>query len=227
MINARRYRGIGLVELLIALALEAALLTAVAISVHAAIQSHRSNTDYAAMTSRTRIAMLHMTNLLRNASFGDPYTPSVRESEFKKGGSLDPATGRRTGFVDDIGFRAVECDPYDKQMKALKTGEVRWNEDDKQLEMRLDNGQWQVLARQVTAFNVRLRPMQSEDARHSQGLNQHFDTVEEITISMTISPEGKGQASDVSMVSSVVPRRAAWNGEKLPLRIYTFLNSRT
>jgi len=213
----------SLVEIMLALSLGATLLVAVGASVNAAVQSHRANSEYAAITSRTRIAMLLMTNLLRNASHVAPREGSPNEEAFSLGGMVDPETGLRLGYVDDAGFRAIELDPYDPDNTDPYWGEVRWREEDHVLEMRVKGTDWQVLAQNVTAFNVRLRPRQSEEALRSEGLNQRFDTVEEITISMTISPNSN-TTGDVTMVSSVVPRRAVWNGEKLPLRISTMLS---
>lgn len=62
-----REKGFGLVEVLLSLALMAALLTAVAFAMQASFQSYNANDEAAALTQTARFTMLQMTRDMRTA----------------------------------------------------------------------------------------------------------------------------------------------------------------
>lgn len=63
--SRRRHRGVGLVELLVALAISSALLTAVAVAVDASFKAYAANQTQAQLMQRARLAMNRITTYIR------------------------------------------------------------------------------------------------------------------------------------------------------------------
>ncbi len=80
-------RGFNLIELLIALAISAALLTATMVAIHAAFMAYQTTTEEASTQTTARLALARMLTLIRTGErFGpdpiDPQSTSIVESDW-------------------------------------------------------------------------------------------------------------------------------------------------
>lgn len=193
-------RGLGMVELLVALAISAALLTAVAVATHASFQSHAINMETSDVMQRARVALHRMLTDIRNseAHAVDPDPNSADNARLKKGENVE--------HVSSIALYDVDKTLY----WYRKAGDQVLVDVEPAGGPRLTH----VLLRGVEAFDVTLEPLKSADARR---FNTDHDQLKRATILLTVKSFGQmneagdnGASATVTFSSSVVPRRNVW-----------------
>src|SRR5262245_35586852 len=75
-----RRRGVGLVELLVALSISAALLTSVAVALDASFKAYSINQQQAQLMQRARLAMNRIVAQIRSTESHAPYTEALYDS---------------------------------------------------------------------------------------------------------------------------------------------------
>jgi hypothetical protein len=186
-------RGVGLAELLVALSISAALLTATAVAIDASFKAYAINQEQSDLTQRSRLAIYRMTTMIRQTREHAPATPSVA-AQFAAG-----ATVSDTGIdMFDLDGNAVSYF-YDAANKRL---------------MASINGVERPMCEGVQSFIVRLEPMRSATSIKTGG---SWDLLKRATVEMTVkttsSTATKGEGIDrqsVTLSASVMPRRNAW-----------------
>lgn len=196
-----RRRGVGLVELLISLAITAALLTATGAALDASFKAYRTNQELGDLTQRARLAMHRMLTEIRATQAHEP--------------SADVLNIFRSGVnVDSLSIRIFSDDNNAIEYSHVGTQILRQT-------FRRVGGVWQPdAARPILdgidpgAFSITMEPQRSLAASRA-GLP--FDQLRRATISLSVrqaasqgsSTESTGKQS-LKLVSSVVPRRNAW-----------------
>ena len=190
---SRRRRGIGLIELLVALSISAALLTATAVAIDASFKAYAINQEQSDLTQRSRLAMYRMTTMLRQTKLHAPHTAAL---------SAQFATG---ATVTDNGI-----DMFDLAGQSVT---YRYDSTNKQL-LAVVGGASHVMCDGVQAFTVRMEPMRSTDSIKTGG---SWDLLKRASIVLTVkttshtSVEGEGIGKQtVTLSASVMPRRNAW-----------------
>jgi prepilin-type N-terminal cleavage/methylation domain-containing protein len=189
---ARSTSGFTIVEVLIVLAILAALTTAIGFAIDASLKSFAVNVGHAEAVERARSASLRITADLRTATDVTPLNAGAIES-FRKGNSV---VDQGVSFIDAAG-RSVT---------------YRFDADAKLLLADVDDLDPLVLARGVEAFSIRLTPARSADARKA-GLPH--DLLDRGTLSITVRPTGGyGDRTDTSVAvtlsASIAPRTNRW-----------------
>jgi type II secretory pathway pseudopilin PulG len=186
--------GATLVEVLVALAITAALLTAVGFALDASVQGYQINQAETTLANRARLTLHRMLANIRSGDAHEPYAASA-QADFASG-LIVSDTG--ISFDSDDGHATVyRYDPANKRLIADVDGVAH------------------VLLDGVDGFSLKLEPMKS--ATHIRaGLS--YDLLRRVTILLTIHDAGSdtplpgevrtGQTLTVS--SSAVPRRNAW-----------------
>ena len=183
-------RGLGLAELLLALAVTAALLAAVAVAVRAAAMSYAANQSAADLDRRARLTMDRLTSAVRAARDHAPLSPA-RRAEF--------ADGRR---VDDAGVSMFDAAGRDLTFFLDPARRV--------VMLRVDGGDAHELARDVSAFAVTLEPMRSPAAVRTGG---GFDRLRRATVTLTVDAAplpGEAGGRRRTYSASVAPRANVW-----------------
>jgi len=186
----RRHRGLGLAELLVALAISAAVLTAVAVATDASFTAYKVNQENAALMQRARLAMYRILSEIRTSDTHSPITASL-------------STTFQTGVaVTDTGIKM-----YDDN-DVLRT--YSFDSANSRLLVNI-NGSSHVLAEGVQAFRVKFEPMKSAASVRSGGV---YDLLKRATITLTVRTNAATSASSettgdqtVTISSSVMPRR--------------------
>jgi len=204
MLRMRHFRGIGLVELLLALSIIAMLLTATAAAVNASFTSYRINQENALLTQRARLTLQRMLTQIRCTTL---HQPATYIDNFKSG-----------QIVDDTGISLFLSDaPNAPQYNYY------WDSSSQALLCKINDQAPRVLLHGVSAFVIRMEPMRSPQAIKTGGV---CDLLYRATITLTIhstadtaaNSETTGQQT-VTLSSSVVPRRNVWYGDHLPVPI--------
>lgn len=190
--HARR-AGVGLAELLVALAICASLLTAVAVALDASINSYKINQEQSALTQRARLAAHRILTAIRQAEAHSPITTAL-VNNFTAGAR-----------VTDIGVAMIDSAGNDVT--------YRYDSVNRRLIQRA-GGVDRVLVQGVSAFSVTLEPMRSPDSVRTGG---GFDLLYRATILLTVCNDSNTtRASEttgsqtISISSSVMPRRNVW-----------------
>jgi type II secretory pathway pseudopilin PulG len=187
-------RGATMVELLVSLAIAAALLTATAVAMDASLQSFRINQEQSTLTQRARMAMHRVLSGIRAGEGHLPYSATAR-TEFRNG----------LAVVDDTGI----------EMRTADGSSVTYRYDAAADRVLVDvGGRTHVLLEGVDSFVVRLEPMKST-AHVKAGLE--YDLLRRATILLTVratdqtnlTGEARGDMT-ITMSSSAMPRRNAW-----------------
>jgi type II secretory pathway component PulJ len=193
---------VGLVELLIALAISAALLTATAAALDASFKAYRTNQETGDLTQRARLAMHRMLTEIRATQSHEPAS-AVNEA-FRSGLN-----------VDSTSIRIYSNDTNAIEYRQEGTQIVRQT-------FRLVGATWTPdTARPILdgvsagAFTITMEPQRSVDASRA-GLA--YDQLRRATIRLTVRPaatqstgiETTNSNQSITLVSSVVPRRNAW-----------------
>lgn len=190
-------RGFGLVELLISLAIAAALLTATAVAVNASFTAYSVNQEQSSLAQRARLAMFRIVNDIRGSGVALPDTDSKL---------TDFSTGKT---VQDTGIYIKDDDAVSTPYRTYSLNS------DSQL-IFSDNGTEHVMLEGVAMFKLTLEPMQSAAGIRQYGKGAPFDHLRRATILLTLrntsatSPAGEGGSQDVTVSCSVVPRRNVW-----------------
>lgn len=191
--RCRNRRGVGLVELLIALAICSMLLTAVAMALDASFLSYRVNQEQSALNQKARLTMHRILTNVRQCEAHAPATSSLLTNF---------SLGVR---VDDVGI-AMLNDAGDDVV-------YRYDATNQRILYALD-GNERTLLEGVTQFQVTLEPMRSATSIRTGG---GYDLLNRATVLLTVRTTGKtsmnsettGQQS-ITLSSSAQPRRNVW-----------------
>ena len=182
-------RGVSLVELLISLAIVAALLSATAVAVKASFDAYRANQTQADLTQRARLTVHRLLGAVRTARDHAPVT-AAKSAQF--------ASGQR---VVDSGVAMFDADGRDVSFAFDPAdGVIRQTTD----------GETFVLVRGVETFEVTLEPMRSPESLKAGG---GFDRLRRATVLLTLRAdplEGEAGGETFTLSSSVVPRANVW-----------------
>lgn len=191
---ARQFRrGVGLVELLIALAISSMLLTAVGVALDASFLSYKVNQEQSTLTQRARLTMHRILTSVRQCDAHAPSTSSLLD---------DFALGVR---VNDVGIAMID-ESGDDIVYSYDTANQRV--------LCEINGVERVLLEGVTSFQVTLEPMRSAESIRTGG---GYDLLNRATVLLTVrttaetsmNSETTGQQT-VTLSSSAQPRRNVW-----------------
>jgi YD repeat-containing protein len=190
----RARRGMGLAELLIALSITAAVLTAVGAGVDASFKAYSVNQEQTRLMQSARVALHRITSQVRTTVEHQPVTAS-KVTDFGRG-LIVTDTGIALFTEDDHELRFT----YDAAGKQLRATDAA--------------GNVRVLLRGVQSFSVKFEPMQSRTSKKTGGL---YDLLFRATISLTVASESNAPDIDESVASqsitlsaSIVPRRNLW-----------------
>jgi hypothetical protein len=189
-----RRAGLGLVELLVALAISAALLTAVAVSTDASFRAYGINEEQSNLMQRSRLSMHRLLAYVRTCKEHQPVTPALL-GDFQSGFAV---TDSGISMFNDAGAQLdFEYDAANKRILLTENA-----------------GAPRVLLEGVEVFQVKMEPMKSAAAIKSGGA---FDLLKRATVLITIKTSGQSADIDelaasatVTLSSSVMPRRNSW-----------------
>jgi hypothetical protein len=182
-----------LIELLIALAISAALLTAVGVATDASFKAYAVNEEQSQLMQRARIATHRLLTYVRTCREHQP-VDSTRIAQFAQGQIV---TDTGISMLTDAGTQFdFTYDATNRQVLLTEDGNTR------------------VMLRGVLAFTVKMEPMQSTRSLRSGG---GYDLLKRATITVSIATNGQSadinEAEDgqiVTLSSSVMPRRNSW-----------------
>ncbi len=197
-----RRLGVGLVELLISLAISAALLTATGAALDASFKAYRTNQEIGDVTQRARLAMHRMLTEIRSTQAHEP--------------SADVLSIYRAGVnVESTSIRIYTDDNNAIEYRQVGSEVLRQT-------FRRTGGVWEpATAHPILTgvapgnFSIGMEPQRSLAASRA-GTN--FDQLRRATIRLTVGAsatqstrtETTNSGQTMSLVSSVVPRRNAW-----------------
>ena len=187
--TARRgIRGLSIVEMLIALAISASVLTAVAAALDVSFRSYGVNQENANLMQRCRLAMHRITTDIRTTREHVPLNAAPL-ADFKAG--RNTADTGILMLADNGELMGYSYDPINKLLNMTDA-----------------NGNEYVVARGVEAFQIKFEPIPGASAvalmRASVMLTVRTDTAtKEIAV-------GGQAAQTVTMSTSVMPRRNVW-----------------
>jgi len=192
--NLKWRRGISLVELLIALAISAMLLTATAVAIDASFKSYRINQEQASLIQKARLAANRILANIRQTEAHAPYTTSLL-ANFAAGQTV---TDTGIQMYDDAGTLTRYYLDATNQRLMMRTG----------------SSTPRVLLEGVTNFSMTLEPMRSSTSIRTGGV---YDLLSRATILLTVrtadntvmNSETTGDQT-VTISSSVMPRRNVW-----------------
>jgi Tfp pilus assembly protein PilW len=192
--SRRARHGLGLAELLISLAISAALLTAVAFAIDAAFQSYKVNQEESSLTERARLALYRMLSNIRTTQAHQPYTPAMVTS-FSTGQIV---TDCGIKMYDDTNTQTTYLfDSPSQQLRVIRAGVSH------------------ILLNGVKSFTVKMEPMKS--AQSVKTGSQTYDLLMRATILLTLDTNSSTSKSSettgnqtVTLSSSVMPRRNIW-----------------
>ena len=185
-----RARGQSMIELVIALAISALLLTATAVGVDASFKGYRINEEQSTLIHRARIAVERLTTVIRTTRDHAPDTATARAS-FAAGQTV---TDSGIALFDNNNVQTI----------------FRFDQPNSRV-LAIVGGQTYVLADGVQKFQVKLEPMRSPESIRTGG---GWDLLQRATITLTLIPDSTvgprlgGQL--VTLTASVVPRRNVW-----------------
>jgi Tfp pilus assembly protein PilW len=193
--HPRGARGMGVVELLIALAISATVLAAVAYAVDMTFRAYSINHEQSDLMQRARLAMYRITTGIRTTGEHQPVN-TVPLSEFKNGQvTTDTAIVMNDANGKPMGFK---YDPAEKRLLAIDAAGAQYT-----------------LLRGVEKFEIKFEPLQSQEAKRTGGLV--YDKLLRATILLTIRTTGnsadvneKVGSQTITLSTSVIPRRNVW-----------------
>jgi hypothetical protein len=183
----------GLVELLVALAIAASLLTAVGVALNAASDAYQINQQQAILLQSTRLTMNRMLATIRRCQLHAPDT-SAKSTQFATGASV---TDTGIDMYDNNNVLTIyRYDAANQRVNLIAGGNTR------------------PMIEGVTAFNVTMQPMRSANSVRTGG---PWDLLQRASIVLTVKTnaktssgtEGMGQQT-LTMSASVMPRRNTW-----------------
>jgi len=186
--RARPVRGLGVVELLIALAISATVLAAVAYAVDMTFRAYSINHEQSDLMQRSRIALYRITTGIRTTGAHQPVNPAAL-ADFKAGLIVtDDANDKPVVFKFDPGQgRLLAVDPLGTEYTLL---------------------------RGVEKFQIKFEPLMSQESKRIGGV---YDRLMRATILITVRTTGNSPdvdervgAQSVTLSTSVMPRRNIW-----------------
>jgi hypothetical protein len=187
-------RGLGVVELLIALAISAAVLAAVALAVDMSFRAYSINQEQSDLMQRSRLAMYRLVTTIRTTGAHQPLSlPAL--ADFKSG-----------LVVTDTGISMLDANdrPVTYSFDPVTS----------QVVVTDSTGGKYVLLRGVKRFQVKMEPMRSALSIRTGG---SYDLLMRATILLTIRTSGnsadvneKVASQEVTLSTSVMPRRNVW-----------------
>lgn len=181
--RGRHRRGMGLVELLIAMSIVTGLLTATAVAVHAAFKAYEVNQQQATLLSKARVSLAFITGQVRTTKLHAPDS-TIKRASFSTGLTV----------VDD------GLVMYDADDDLLR---FHYDKVNKKLLVITPKGTY-TMASGVESFSVTLEPMRSANSIKTGG---GWDLLKRATIQLTVRAAGD---ETVTLSGSVMPRRNAW-----------------
>ena len=182
----------GLVELMIAVSITAALLTATAVAVNAAFRAYEGNEEQAILLSKARMSLAIITTNIRGTELHAPDTLAQR-TQFAAGQTITD-TGLQMFDKNDQLVRFW----YDAPNKRLQVTDVVGTH---------------TLARGVESFSITMEPMRSANSIRTGG---SWDLLKRATITLAVktatsAAPGESTGKQVMTLSgSVMPRKNAW-----------------
>jgi len=197
-------RGVGLVELLIALSISAILLTATAVAVDASFNAYTANQEQSSLLQQGRMALYRISTSIRTTTEHNPIDPGLVK-EFSAG---DKITGNGITMIegqeDDPTYPTLVTYRYDVAKQHLIA----------QVQPRNQPVKSYILARGVEAFQVSMEPMRSPENLRTGGA---YDLMRRATLLITIRtaadtarPSETTGKYPVTLSISVTPRRNSW-----------------
>lgn len=184
-----RHRGLGLVEMLVALSITAALLTAAAIAIDASLKAYSVNQTQAETLHRARIALHRICTLIRTGSDHQPVSVDIQNA-FAQGQT-----------VTDSGIELI-----DPQGNTLQ---FRFDPEQHRL-LLIENDRTHVLLKNVKDFRLRMTPSRSVYSIKTGG---DFDRLSRSTLLLTLQPDSdtahidpSESERDFTLSTSVTPR---------------------
>ena len=186
-------RGLTFIELLIALAISAVLLTATAVCVDASFRAYQINQEQSTLVQRARIALTRMTTVIRTTADHAPDSP-LPASLFASGQTV---TDTGIDLFDDTATETIfRYDAPNQRVLAIVGGKT----------FELLDG--------VQSFQIKLEPMRSPTSIRTGG---GWDLLMRATILMTIRASADSNTATettgtqtIAMSASVMPRRNVW-----------------
>jgi prepilin-type N-terminal cleavage/methylation domain-containing protein len=199
----RARRGVGLPELLIALAISAALLTATAVAVDASFKAYGVNQSQAALAQRVRVAMHRIVSTIRTTAEHLPDNDAPID-DFAAGlvcsdNAIRMLTGADRGVIFRQSGDALQMVPFTIVANAIVEGPPN------------------TLLKGVGAgdFTVTFEPMRS--ARQIRLGRPEYDQLKRASILLTLRPDAstvvageERNAEPVTLSTSVMPRKNFW-----------------
>ena len=186
-------RGMGMIELLIAMSISASLLTAVAVAVDASFRGYKANQEQAILMQRSRVSLNFLCTSIRTTKLHAPITSTPR-LKFETGAT-----------VTDTGIEM-----FDLNDNLVK---FEWDVPKKRLMVTVD-GKTHVLAQGVENFSVRMEPMRSAVSVRTGG---DYDLLRRATVTLTVRTTAESSESiettntqTLTLSGSVMPRRNVW-----------------
>ena len=191
--RSARARGLGLIEMMLALAISASVLTAVATAIDVSFKSYAVNQENTMLMQRARLAMHRIANDVRITALHQPARGTTEYDDF--------VTGKIVTVNDIFLFMDVnealsdiihyQYDPTNKLILCVNAA-----------------GDEYVVARSVEAFSVKMEPMKSEKNIRQGG---QFDLLMRATITLTVKTDPSStNPQTVTLSTSVMPRRNVW-----------------
>ena len=189
-----RARGLGLIEMMLALAISASVLTAVATAIDVSFKSYAINQENSNLMQRARLAMHRISNDIRTVALHQPALGTTEYNDFVSG---------KIVTVSDI-FLYV-----DLKQDISEIIHYSYDPTNKVLMCASDTlGGEYVVARGVEAFSVKMEPMKSQK---NIRLGGQFDLLMRATITMTVKTNTNStNPQTVTLSTSVMPRRNVW-----------------
>jgi prepilin-type N-terminal cleavage/methylation domain-containing protein len=198
----QRRRGVGLVELLIALAISATLLAAVGVAVHASFKAYAVNQSQAQLLQRSRLAMNRMLTYIRSTSMHLPDDDDA-QTEFEEGrvvhaGAIRMMLNASGGVIFRQNGNELQMIPFTVAGGSFIEGTPR------------------TLLDGVGAndFDITFEPQQSAESIKTGG---KYDQLKRASITLTVRPADStrviGEAEEgarITLSTSVMPRQNMW-----------------
>ena len=190
----RLARGLGVVELLIALAISATVLAAVAYAVDMTFRAYSINAEQSDLMQRARLAIYRLTTTIRTTGAHQPMAASA-VADFKLG-VITTDTGITMLDANDrpVSFK---LDPAQNRLLALDSLGTEYT-----------------LLRGVEKFEIKFEPLRSRESMRIGGV---YDRLMRATILVTVRTsqnnadvDEKVGGQSVTLSTSVMPRRNVW-----------------
>jgi prepilin-type N-terminal cleavage/methylation domain-containing protein len=192
--GGRRGRGVSLVEMMISLAISAAILVSVACAVDVSFRAYSVNQEQSTLMQRARLAMHRITTQIRMTALHQPVAATPL-ADFKAG----KVTTDKSIILYDAANNQIAY-KYNAGSKELYCVDIDGNEF--------------VALRGVEAFSIKFEPMRSQASQRSGGV---YDLLMRATITMTVKTvdsnadvDEKLAAQTITLTESVVPRCNVW-----------------